>query len=83
MAKKRRQQPPTTHENKEAALTISDTLDEDIVHQLHEKKKSLLVDEAKREQQRQEQRKHEMKEREKNKSFEQLLAEYGDEGSKY
>lgn len=50
---------------------------------LKEAKKELAQVEKKKEEQRQEQIRLERKEREKNKTFEELLNEYGDIGSKF
>lgn len=83
MAKKRKQQPPTSLKHTDHAVTLSDVLQEDILAQLQAKKKSLLLHEAEQEETRLEQKRREMKEREKNKTFEELLDAYGDIGSKY
>ena len=63
-------------------LTLSDALGDDILAKLKAAKKELSDAEQMKEQKRQEQLRRERKEREKNKSFEELLNEYGDVGSK-
>lgn len=64
-------------------LTLSDALDDSMIAQLREAKKELTIVEKEKEQERQQQLRLERKRREENKSFEQLLEEYGDIGSKY
>ncbi|CAM3070273.1 YqkE family protein [Filibacter tadaridae] len=82
MAKKRNQQPqPKKKENDN--LTVSDSLGDDILAKLKEAKKELSNAEQSKEEARQAQIRHERKEREKNKTFEELLNEYGDVGKKY
>lgn len=82
MAKKRKQQ--QRHSKEETAtLSVTDALNEDVLAKLKAAKQELTKVEAKEEEQRQIQLKKERKEREKNKSFEELLEEYGDMGSKY
>lgn len=65
------------------SLNLADTLDEDMLAQLKAAKKELTKVEQKEEKERQKQLRLEREEREKNKSFEELLEEYGDIGSKY
>ncbi|MDS9470675.1 YqkE family protein [Sporosarcina pasteurii] len=69
--------------NQDSSLSISDALNEDVLSKLKEAKKELAQVEKKKEEQRQEQIRLERKEREKNKTFEELLNEYGDIGSKF
>ncbi|HLR10641.1 MAG TPA: DUF3886 domain-containing protein [Sporosarcina sp.] len=87
MAKRKRQQRHQTNkqgrQKEEGSLQVEDALDEDILHQLQAAKNQLrkvAEAEAKAEQER---RKREREEREKNKSFEELLETYGDQGGKF
>lgn len=64
-------------------LTLSDALDEDMLAKLKEAKIALTKVAVENEAERQEQLRLERKEREKNKSFEELLNEYGNQGTKY
>lgn len=80
MAKRKRTQ-TTKKENTE--ITVSDALDEDVLAKLKAAKTALTQVERDNEEKRQEQLRQERKEREKNKSFEELLNEYGDMGTKY
>ncbi|MCG7333959.1 YqkE family protein [Sporosarcina sp. ACRSM] len=83
MAKKRRQPTTSPKKTEQEGLTLSDALGDDILEKLKAAKKELSVAEQEKEEKRQEQLRRERKEREKNKSFEELLEEYGDVGSKY
>ena len=58
------------------ALTLSDSLDEDVLAKLKAAKTALTKVEQEKEVKRQEQLRQERKEREKNKSFEELLNEH-------
>ena len=79
--KKRNQQQSAKKEN--ATPTLSDSLDEDIIAKLKSVKTELSTVERENEEKRQEKLRLERKEREKNKSFEELLNDYGDVGTKY
>lgn len=81
MARKKRQQRQTKKDS--GVLSLSDALNEDVLSQLKAAKKELTKIEQVEEKEKQEQIRRERKEREKNKSFEELLEEYGDQGSKY
>jgi hypothetical protein len=84
MAKKRKQATsahPKKVENE--SLTLSDALGDDILAKLKAAKQQLSAAEQSKEEQRLEQIRQERKEREKNKSFEELLDEYGYGGSKF
>ncbi|MFJ7933239.1 YqkE family protein [Sporosarcina sp. NPDC096371] len=84
MAKKRKQAAPARPKKVEnEGLTLSDALGEDILAKLKAAKQQLSAAEQAKEEERQEQIRRERKEREKNKSFEELLNEYGDGGSKF
>ncbi len=84
MAKKRKQATPIRPKKVEnEGLTLSDSLGDDILEKLKAAKKELTAAEESKEEARQEQIRHERKEREKNKSFEELFKEYGDVGSKF
>ncbi|MEZ7171493.1 YqkE family protein [Sporosarcina sp. OR05] len=63
--------------------TLMDALDETLVKRLKATKKELVAEQEAKELELQAQRTRERKEREKNKSFAELLDEYGDSGSKY
>lgn len=65
------------------SITLSDSLNEDILAKLQAAKKELSILEKEKENERQEKLRQERKQREKNKTFEELLEEYGDNGSKY
>ncbi|MDW0115629.1 YqkE family protein [Sporosarcina thermotolerans] len=83
MAKKKtkKQLSPKKQENEKA--TLMDSLDNDIVDKLKEAKKELLASAQAKEEERLEKIRKEKLEREKNKSFAELLDEYGDSGSKF
>lgn len=82
MAKKQtRTKTPVKQENEKA--TLSETLDNDILMKLKAAKKEMTAKIEEEEAARQEKLRQERKEREKNKSFAELLDEYGDSGSKY
>ncbi|WP_203246351.1 YqkE family protein [Sporosarcina beigongshangi] len=84
MAKKRKQIAPARPKKVEnEGLTLSDALDDDVLAKLKAAKQQLSAVEQAKEEQRQEQIRQERKEREKNKSFEELLDEYGFGGSKF
>lgn len=76
MAKKRtkNEQRPSNKDN--ATLTLSDSLNDDVLAKLKAAKKELTDIEEEKEVKRQEQLRRERKEREDNKSFEELLKEY-------
>lgn len=82
MAKKRKQEQRQTKEET-ASLSVSDALNDDVLSKLKAAKQALKKVEVEEEEARQTQLKKERKEREKNKTFEELFAEYGDRGSKY
>lgn len=83
MAKKKKR-PQATPVKRETEKTVfSDALDDDILMKLKAAKKNLLADEQEKEEQRQEQLRIEREEREKNKSFAELLDEYDNENSKF
>jgi hypothetical protein len=63
--------------------TLSDSLDDELLAKLRSIKSDLTSVERQNEEKRQEKLRLERKEREKNKSFEELLNEYGDVGNKY
>ena len=83
MAKKRKQAIPQPKKRDNEGALFSDALDDDILEKLKAAKKALSDAEQTKEEERQEQLRLERKEREKNKSFEELLKEYGDTGSKF
>lgn len=87
MAKKRKQTTPVTSARPKKVenerLTLSDALDDDILAKLKAAKQQLSAAEQEKEEQREEQIRQERKEREKNKSFGELLDEYGYGGTKF
>ncbi|HJF30369.1 MAG TPA: DUF3886 domain-containing protein [Sporosarcina psychrophila] len=83
MAKKRKQTAPQPKKRDNGTSVFSDALDDDILEKLKAAKKALSAAEETKEEERQEQLRLERKEREKNKSFGELLKEYGDTGSKF
>ncbi|MEV9640145.1 YqkE family protein [Mammaliicoccus sciuri] len=85
MAKKRNNlQPKQQKADTEAVGTsLSDLVSEDMLAKLKSAKQELTAAEQTKKEQDKEKRIQERKEREKNKSFEELLEEYGDQGTKY
>ena len=83
MAKKRKQTAPQPKKEDNEGSTFSDALDDDILEKLKAAKKALSAVEEMKEEKRQEQLRLERKEREKNKSFEELLKEFEDTGSSF
>lgn len=83
MAKKRKQPAPQPKKRDNEGSVFSDALDDDILEKLKAAKKALSAAEETKEEERQEQLRFERKEREKNKSFGELLKEFGDTGSKF
>ncbi|MGN7386692.1 YqkE family protein [Sporosarcina sp. SAFN-015] len=82
MAKKKsRTATPVKQENDKA--TLSEALDNDVLLKLKAAKKELTAKIEAEEEERQEKLRRERIEREKNKSFAELLDEYGDSGKKY
>jgi len=63
--------------------TLSDSLNDEVLAKLKSVKNKLSITERENEDKRQEKLRLERKEREKNKSFEELLNDYGDIGKKY
>lgn len=84
MAKKKqtqRKQPAKSQT--EQGHTLSDQLNSDVLEKLKQAKKNLQEVEREQEEERQAQELFERKQREKNKSFEELLDDYGMKGTKY
>lgn len=75
----RQQQKPATDDG----LTLRDQLNEDVLNKLKLAKQSLVTEAKEKEEERQAQAVFEKKQREKNMSFEELLNQYGDQGSKF
>lgn len=82
MAKKKKQmnQPKSTSDD---GLTLKDQLNADVLSQLKLAKQSLVAQEKEQEEERRAKELFEKKQREKNMSFEELLEQYGDQGSKF
>ena len=83
MAEKRKQPAPQPKKRDNEGSVFSGALDDDILEKLKAAKKALSAAEETKEEERQEQLRFERKEREKNKSFGELLKEFGDTGSKF
>lgn len=84
MAKKKQQRQTSEFElPKEKAATLADQLGGDVLAKLKAAKQSLVADEQAKEEERIAKEKFEKKQREKNMSFEELLNQYGDQGSKF
>lgn len=89
MGKKRKQQQQHVDDRhtaslpKQEAVTLADQLGGDVLAKLKAAKQELSAKEQAAEEERQAQLAFERKQREKNKSFEELLNEYGDKGSKF
>jgi len=83
MAKKRGQKVAGAAKKQDDAVTIADQLGGDMLEKLAQMKKDLTKQEEQQAIEREEQLRRERKEREKNKTFEELLDEYGDMGSKF
>ena len=85
MARKKQQQ-RTNNEfelPKEKAATLADQLGGDVLAKLKAAKKDMLAEEKIQEEERIAKAAFDRKQREKNMSFEQLLDQYGDKGSKF
>lgn len=84
MAKKKQQRQTSEFElPKEKAATLADQLGGDVLAKLKAAKQEMVVDEQAKEEERIAKEKFEKKQREKNMSFEELLNQYGDQGSKF
>lgn len=88
MAKKKSQTKPQQRQQQqkpanEEGLTLRDQLNEDVLNKLKLAKQSLVTEAKEKEEERQAQAIFEKKQREKNMSFEELLNQYGDQGSKF
>ena len=86
MGKKKKQgqkQAATPKAQKDEALTLQDQLGGDVLAKLKAAKQSLVAQEQAKEEERQARLKFERKQKEKNMSFEDLLNQYGDQGSKF
>lgn len=84
MAKKKQQRQTSEFElPKEKAVTLADQLGGDVLAKLRAAKQQMVVDEQAKEEERIAKAKFERKQREKNMSFEELLNQYGDQGSKF
>ncbi|WP_339175769.1 YqkE family protein [Solibacillus sp. FSL R5-0691] len=84
MAKKKQQR--TTNEfelPKDKAATLADQLGGDVLAKLKVAKQEMVADEKAKEEERLAKAAFERKQREKNMSFEELLNQYGDKGSKF
>lgn len=86
MGKKKKQgqkQAATPKAQKDEALTLQDQLGGDVLAKLKAAKQSLVAQEQAKEEERQARLVFERKQKEKNMSFEDLLNQYGDQGSKF
>lgn len=84
MAKKRKQQAQQQPSfEKSEAVTLKDQLNADVLEKLKLAKSSLTKEAEEKEAERQAKLAFEKKQKEKNMSFEELLNQYGDQGSKF
>ena len=85
MAKKKQPKRQTSEFDlpKEKAATLADQLGGDVLAKLKAAKQELVADVQAKEEERIAQEKFERKQREKNMSFEELLNQYGEQGSKF
>ncbi|MFJ8261376.1 YqkE family protein [Rummeliibacillus sp. NPDC094406] len=86
MAKKKRQQRTQSQSKtveKEENLTLQDQLNGEVLAKLKLAKKELVAKEQQQQEEKEAQLAFERKQREKNKSFAELLEEYGDKGTKF
>ena len=86
MAKKRNQQQMKSSEpsyNDKESLTLKDQLGGDVLEKLKAAKSNLTKAAQEKEAELEAQRAFERKQKEKNMSFEELLDQYGDSGSKF
>ncbi|MBD8035254.1 YqkE family protein [Solibacillus sp. A46] len=85
MAKKKQQRSTNDEFNlpKEKAATLADQLGGDVLAKLKAAKQDMVADEKAKEEERIAKAAFERKQREKNMSFEELLDQYGDKGSKF
>lgn len=86
MAKKKKQgqkQAATPKAQKDEALTLQDQLGGDVLAKLKAAKQSLVAEEQAKEEERQARLVFERKQKEKNMSFEELLNQYGNQGTKF
>ena len=86
MGKKKKQgqkQAATPKAQKDEALTLQDQLGGDVLAKLKAAKQSLVAQEQAKEEERQARLVFERKQKEKNMSFEDLLNQYGEQGSKF
>lgn len=85
MAKKKiqKRQQPQKNEAVTEGLTLKDQLNEDVLNKLKLAKAGLVSEAKVKEEERQAQAIFDKKQREKNMSFEELLNQYGDQGSKF
>lgn len=82
MAKKKQVQTAKKKDD-DHRLTLSDQLDGSVLSKLKSAKKDLEAEAQKKEEERQARLAFERKQREKNKSFEELLNDYGFSGKKF
>lgn len=85
MAKKKiqKRQQPQKNEAATEGLTLKDQLNEDVLNKLKLAKAGLVSEAKAKEEERQAQAIFDKKQREKNMSFEELLNQYGNQGSKF
>lgn len=84
MAKKKQQRTANEFElPKDKAATLADQLGGDVLAKLKAAKQEMVADEKAQEEERLAKAAFERKQREKNMSFEELLNQYGDKGSKF
>lgn len=80
---KKMEQPSARNERKDEGATLKDQLSDSVFEKLQAAKRQLKEQEVEREQEEAARRAFEKKQREKNMTFEELLNQYGDKGSKF
>lgn len=83
MAKKKQTKAQTPSYEQKEKSSLADALNGDVLAKLKETKKALTEEAQKQEEERRAKEMFERKQREKNMSFEELLEQYGDKGSKF
>lgn len=83
MAKKKSQKQAAMPKQESEAVTLKDQLGGDTLEKLQAAKKALVEKERAEQEELEAKKAFERKQREKNMSFEELLNQYGDQGSKF
>lgn len=84
MAKKKQKRPQSPNPKQDdTSLTLKDQLSDSVFSKLQLAKRQLTDEQQKRDEEEAARKLFEKKQREKNMSFEELLDQYGDKGSKF